>query len=296
MRRARRTALVVTAAVTGVVGAATPATASRVYGGQPATFTDPSQLVLRLSDDGARVDGIVVHLDLRCTPRSRLGRRYPMALSLTNEDAIPVTLRPGRYALAAPPVAGGRLQLALRGEARQRATNGAAVGGRFEADVVATVSDARASGTVRATQVLRLRSTGRRLGTCTLTDRWRADRRPGRIFAGRSSQDEPVVFELSQDRRRITHGHFGWFARCRPSGTYWEPHEEFGWTSFPLRRGGSFAGRFTFDDGDQRFRYRLSGRLGRRHMSGRLSVEVRERRPSQADCAAGPVTWWASTG
>ena len=291
-----RIGAVAAAALATMAAGVAPAAASRVYGGQPSSFTDPSQFVLRLSDDGARVDSVVVHLDLRCTPRSRLGRRYPVALSLDNAGGIPPALSPGRYALAAPPVDGGRVTLELRGEARLRATNGAAVGGRFAAQVSATLSASRASGSVSATQVLRLRSNGRRLGTCTLTDRWRADRRPGRIFGGRSSQDEPVVFELSRDRRRISHGHFGWFAGCRPSGAYWEPHEEFGWTSFPLRRGGGFAGRFTFDDGDQRFRYRLSGRVGERQMSGRLRVDVRERTPGRADCAAGPITWSAQTG
>jgi hypothetical protein len=289
-------AAVVTGAAATFATAVAPAPAARMYGGQPASFTDPSQLVLRVSDDGVRVEGAVLHLDLRCAPRARLGRRYPVALALANEGTLPPSLRPGRFALAAAPVANEHVALALRGEARLRATNGAAVVGRFEAQVLATVTNSRATGTVTARQVLRLRSTGRRLGTCTLTDRWRADRRPGRLFAGSSSQDEPVVFELSQDRRRITHGHFGWFARCRPGGAYWEPHEEFGWTSFPLRRGGGFAGRFTFDDGDQRFRYRLTGRLGERRMTGRLRVQVRERRPSRAGCSAGPITWSATTG
>ena len=57
------------------------------------------------------------------------------------QGAIPADLAPGRYALAAPPVDGGRVALELRGEARLRATNGAAVGGRFEAQVSATLSD-----------------------------------------------------------------------------------------------------------------------------------------------------------
>jgi hypothetical protein len=296
MSTPRRTAAVAAAAIATLIAGLTPAQASRVYGGQPTSFTDPSQFVLRLSDDGAQVDSVVVHLDLRCTPRRRLGTRYPLALSLANQGTMPATLRPGRYALAAPPVEGRRVALELRGEARLRATNGAAVGGRFLAHVDVTLSDARASGTVSARQSLRLLSTGRRLGSCTLTDRWLADRRPGRIFGGRSSQDEPVVFELSQDGRRISHGHFGWFARCRPSGAYWEPHEEFGWTSFPLRRGGTFAGRFSFDDGDQRFRYRLSGHVHERQMAGRLRVQVRERTPHNAECAAGPITWSAATG
>jgi hypothetical protein len=292
MSTQRSTAAVAAAAIATLIAGVTPAHAARVYGGQPVTFTDPSQFVLRLSDDGARVDSVVVHLDLRCTPRRRVGGRYPVALSLANQGTIPVTLRPGRYALAAQPIEAGRVALELRGEARLRATNGAAVGGRFEAQVSATLSDSRVSGTVTARQTLRLLRTGRRLGTCTLTDHWHADRRPGRIFGGRSSQDKPVVFELSRDGRRINHGHFGWFAGCRPSGAYWEPHEEFGWTSFPLRRGGAFAGRFTFDDGDQRFLYRLSGRVGQRQMSGRLRVEVRERAPQKA----GPITWSAQTG
>jgi hypothetical protein len=62
---------------------------------------------------------------------------------------------------------------------------------------------------MRARQDLRVIRTGRRLGACTLTDGWHADRRPGLVFAGHSSQDEPIVLELTRDLSRIDHGHLG---------------------------------------------------------------------------------------
>jgi hypothetical protein len=287
---------VAAAIVAAFAGSTAPAEAARMYGAQPASFEDPSHYAVGLSDDGAALETVVVHLDLRCSSRGTLPRRYPLALSLPNRGRIPGTLPRGTFALAAGPVRQGRLDAEIRGKAYLTGTNGAAIRGRFRATISATVTGSRLRGTVRASQNLEAAATGRRLGTCTLADRWQADRRPGLLFAGRSEQDEPVVFELSRDRARIDHGHVGWYARCRPSGTYWEPHEEFGLTSFRLGSDGSFAGGFSFDDGRQAFDYRLSGRVGATTMSGSLRVAVRERGPKPARCAGGTIAFSAETG
>lgn len=293
MRRERWSLAVVAATV---AGSTAPAEAGRMYGGQPTSFEDPSHLVLGLSDDGTSLETVVVHLDLRCSPRGRLPRRYPVSMSLRNQGSIPSALPRGSFVLAAGPVQQGRLDAEIQGNAYLTATNGAAVGGRFRATIAARVTGSRLSGTVRASQNLNVARTGRRLGACTLTDRWHADRRPGLLFAGQTSQDEPVVFELSRDRTKIDHGHVGWYARCRPSGSYWEPHEEFGLTFFMLGSDGDFAGGFRFDDGRQAFDYRLSGRVGPTSLSGRLRVTVRERARKTFRCTVGTVTFSAQTG
>lgn len=252
--------------------------------------------MLGLSDDGTGLETVVVHLDLRCSAGARLPRRYPISLSLRNLGVIPGGLPRRTYVLAAGPVQEDRVSAEIRGNTFLTATNGAAVGGSFRAEISATATGSRLSGTVRARQDLRVIRTGRRLGACTLTDGWHADRRPGLLFAGHSSQDEPVVFELSRDRTRIDHGHVGWYASCRPSGSHWEPHEEFGLTSFLLGPDRRFAGGFRFDDGRQAFDYRLSGRVGPASISGRLRVAVRERTPKPSRCTGGTITWSAQTG
>jgi hypothetical protein len=295
MRRPTLAAIAATT-IAALAGSTASAEAGRIYGGQPTSFEDPSHLVLGLSDDGTGLETVVVHLDLRCSARSRLPRRYPVSLSLRNLGTIPAALPRRRYVLAAGPAQGDRVTAEIRGNAFLTATNGAAVGGRFSAQITARATASRLSGTVRARQDLRVIRNGRRLGACTLTDRWHADRRPGRLFAGHSSQDEPVVFELSRDRTSIDHGHVGWYASCRPSGSYWEPHEEFGLTSFLLGADRRFAGGFRFDDGRQAFDYRLSGRVGPASMSGSLRVAVRERAPRPSRCTGGTITWSAQTG
>ena len=234
MRR-RTLAAIAATTIAALTGSTAPAEAGRIYGGQPTSFEDPSHLVLGLSDDGTGLETVVVHLDLRCSAGARLPRRYPISLSLRNLGAIPGALPRRTYVLAAGPVQEDRVSAEIRGNTFLTATNGAAVGGSFRAEISATATGSRLSGTVRARQDLRVIRTGRRLGACALTDGWHADRRPGLLFAGHSSQNEPVVFELSRDRTRIDHGHVGWYASCRPSGSYWEPHEEFGLTSFLLR-------------------------------------------------------------
>lgn len=294
--RGRWSLAVAAATVAAVAWSAPPADAGRIYGGQPTSFEDPSHLALGLSDDGGSLETVAVHLDLTCSSRGRLPRRYPISLALRNRGTIPGTLPRGTFVLAAGPVRQGRLDAEIRGNAFLTATNGAAVRGRFRATIGARATGSRVSGTVRVSQDLDVASTGRRLGSCSLTDRWHADRRPGLLYAGQSAQDEPVVFELSRDRTRIDHGHVGWYARCRPSGSYWEPHEEFGLTSFLLGSDGGFAGGFSFDDGRQAFDYRLSGRVGPTTMSGRLRVTVRERAPRPSRCTGGTIAFTAQTG
>ena len=83
---------------------------------------------------------------------------------------IPGALPRRTYVLAAEPVQEDRVTAEIRGNTFLTARNGAAVGGSFRAEISATATGSRLSGTVRARQDLRITRTGRRLGACALPD------------------------------------------------------------------------------------------------------------------------------
>ena len=79
--------------------------------------------------------------------------------------------------------------------------------------------DGSASGTYRATVELVDNDSGAPLTTCDTGDvAWTARSKRGRIFPGRTSQDQPVVLELDSGGQSIRHLRFGWFAPCVPEG------------------------------------------------------------------------------
>ena len=116
-------------------------------------------------------------------------RRRTVARDL---GAIPGALPRRTYVLAAEPVQEDRVTAEIRGNTFLTAGNGAAVGGSFRAEISATATGSRLSGTVRARQDLRITRTGRRLGACALADGWHADRR---FAGGFRSDDGRQVFD-----------------------------------------------------------------------------------------------------
>jgi hypothetical protein len=139
--------------------------------------------------------------------------------------------------------------------------------------------------------------------TCTTGRlRWTARSAPGRVYAGTTSQDMPVVVELDADRRSVRHLRFGWGAGCMPDGSgSWLLGDDL--VDFPLG-GGHFGDAFTEDlaldaGGKRTFAYQVAGSMSRRAASGRLQVQVTDgdaAGTATSTCDTGTITWSARSG
>jgi len=67
------------------------------------------------------------------------------------------------------------------------------------------------AGTYQAKIVLRDDATGAEIGTCdTGVLRWTGRSSRGRVYAGKTSQDQPMVVELDKARSTVDQVRFGW--------------------------------------------------------------------------------------
>ena len=128
--------------------------------------------------------------------------------------------------------------------------------------------------------------------------RFSATRSPGRVFAGSTSQDHPIVVRLDARRRKVADLLFGWeSSTCKPDDIYLNADESFG--DFPLA-GGHFGDAFdtgyTPDeggDGQGQLRHHRARRAhaGERHGPGQPHRDRPcgrgDRRVRQRDRAVG---------
>jgi hypothetical protein len=160
----------------------------------------------------------------------------------------------------------------------------------------------RASGTFRTT-VAFVDAAGATTARCDSGQiRWKARSARGRVYAGVSSTDHPVVVEVDRRGRSVQHLRFGWAAPCTPpeSGS-WLISEDF--TNMPLS-GGAFGLElpvdFALPDGGRRSGgYALTGRIGRGSATGTVSVRVTDSDAAGAPtstCDSGKVSWTARSG
>ena len=101
----------------------------------------------------------------------------------------------------------------------------------------------RAAGTLTATTTI-FDATGATVDTCA-TGRvsWSAKRDPGRVYGGKTGQDEPVVVRLNRQRKRVMDLIYGWqSAGCEPPG-FVRFSERL--TNFRISRRGAFVTRST---------------------------------------------------
>ena len=115
--------------------------------------------------------------------------------------------------------------------------------------------------------------------------RWKATRSPGRVYAGRTSQDQPVVARLDAKRKRVTDLLVSWdSSSCQPEGFV---HYRRGAcrTSGSRRRAASATRGMTrsrlADGSAARITYAVAGRVARRGAARgtlRIGVDVDRRR------------------
>jgi hypothetical protein len=161
-----------------------------------------------------------------------------------------------------------------------------------------------ASGTLSATVAIADLATRAPIATCqTGRLRWKATRAPGRVYGGKTSQNQPVVARVDAKRKRVTNVLVSWeSSSCQP-----EPGKvHFGesLTNFGIASTGRFADTWASsepmsDGGKVQTSYALTGRVSRRSTSGTLHFGVTWLDPAGAStqsCDSGNVTWKAATG
>jgi hypothetical protein len=141
---------------------------------------------------------------------------------------------------------------------------------------------------------------GALVDTCAVRFTFKAAAALGRVFGGVTSQDLPVVIELSKGGSSVRHMHFGWDATCKPDGLF-----EFGDTLLNLRlTNDRFGGAFAFDvnqpEGEKlRLAYTLRGTLLGTRARGTLRVRATARDAAGAvttSCDTRAITWKVASG
>jgi hypothetical protein len=160
-----------------------------------------------------------------------------------------------------------------------------------------------ASGTLSATVAIADLATRTQIATCqTGRMRWKATRSPGRVYGGKTSQNQPVVARLDAKRKRVTDLLVSWESSgCQPEGRV---HFGEGLSNFDLASTGRFgdtwdASEATSDGGKAQTSYALAGRVSRRSASGTLHFGVTWLDAAGAttqSCDSGNLTWKAATG
>ena len=287
-RALARCAAAAPAAALLLLSTAQAGAADRVYGGSTRA---QEPIVVQTSANGAKLKSMVIAWEARCGDGEYFvdtGRRPVERLTVGFDQ-------PGPNSLVMSRNANGR----FRGVQVAARDLGDGLVARFETTVTGTVGRSSAKGTLSAEVKIFSAADGSQRDTCrTGSLSWGASRRPGVIFGGATSQQEPVVVRLDAARRRVATFLFGWDSqRCEPPGGF---RIGDALTNFRIsggRFGDSFEQRFPITGGERRFTYDVRGRVQRTRASGTFSVGLSETGPDgQATCQTGRVTWSAATG
>ena len=277
--------------ITAVIGAVAvqPASAARIYGGQPKTGV-PDEVVLALNDSGTAITKLTFHLDVSC------GTDFETVDAGTTQSvgAVPDRLMAGAHYLVRGRVAAGKLSGTIVGTDRYDATTWELM----NVVLSGTASKTRAGGTMAVKFVRTDETSGAVLAQCDQTIRWSALRHPGVVYAGATSQNEPIVLELTRDRRHVSHAHVAWYAPCRAGGDWVASHDEFDLQPFALSRTGAFARTYRYNLGQGSTEIeRFAGRVGTAKAAGTFQSAVTLAGTAGDDsCSTGSVSWAVSTG
>ena len=291
LRGAASAAAIVAVAAGGLLTTSTAAAKSkpgRYFGG---STSQENPLSFALARDGKSISAAHVFIDGSCDDGDRL--RY--------SDTLRFKRGLGDYAQSGEhTLSGGRVSRSGRFRSRGTwSTDVARVTETFDGRVT---RKGNGSGTFRAT-VEFVDASGRTTATCD-SGRvgWNARSARGRVYAGVSSTNQPVVVEIDRRGRSVQHVRFGWTAPCAPPETgRWLISEDF--TGIPLEQGAfslALPAEFELEDGGHRaVRYALAGHVRRASASGTVSVQVNDTDPAgtpTATCDSGNVSWTARSG
>jgi hypothetical protein len=228
-------------------------------------------------------------------------------IALTGDQAAK-KLRTMVIAVAARCADGNYYPVATRLSAAHAKHN---AGGRFAGTVTSSVAPTTLKITLSG-RLARTRASGKLAVDVTSTDgsldchsgtvRWSATRSPGHVYAGSTSQNEPVVVKVNRKRTNVDDVLIGWETdSCTTQDFFYRQGEDF--TDFPLRAG-HFGDGFsnTFDDGSGgkvRLDYSIDGAVKRTASKGTLRVGLTNTDATGAtkmSCDSGTIAWRTTTG
>lgn len=168
-------------------------------------------------------------------------------------------------------------------------------------DLKGKLKPGKATGSLSATVKMIDPATGNTTASCQTNQNWTATRDPGIIYGGATSQGQPFVVRLNQQRKRVNDVLTTWFAKCTPDGFFRSPDHFVG---FAIKSGGAFGSAFDDDfnldaGGKSHYAYKLAGRLTSKGVKGTLQVNVAETDAAgapTATCDSGAVSFKAATG
>ena len=279
-------------AIVAVVAAGAPSPASArnaVYGGSTSAG---APIVIAADKKAKSLRSAVVSWRAACDD----GDRFPVAMPLTVAKAEP-GFRPGFRELATSRNGKGRFAGVQVG-----ALDMGDLAGLLTASYSGKLSAKRSNGKLEATITV-VDQDGNTVTTCrTGSVRWSATRSPGRVFAGSTVQDHPVVVRVDAKRRNVSNLLFGWQSgTCKPDTMFLSVNEDF--SNFPLgsgKFGDAFNMTYTPDEGGEgKVAYDITGRVAKTRASGTLRVGLTETDAAgnvTTACDSGSVSWSAVTG
>jgi hypothetical protein len=263
----------------------------RYYGGET---SQGAPFVLELARGARSVEAAGILVMNTCTASGDV----PLIARLEFDVVAPAFAPPGKHVLRP-----AKLPKSRKFRATGRATEDF---GSATAAIVESVSgkvrrNGAATGTYQA-DITVTDANGATVETCrTGTLKWTARSRRGRVYAGMTSQQMPVVLELSSQRNLVETISFGWGASCTPEGNLVLPDvlSDFRVTGGAF--GDVFQQPFDIDGGGKRtFDYDIKGRIaGKTSASGSVAVKMTETDPAgtvTTSCDAGSFTWNARSG
>jgi hypothetical protein len=166
----------------------------------------------------------------------------------------------------------------------------AVVNGRVAGPVI--TGSARVTATVKGAD-------GAVIDQCAGPSRFKARSEKGRVFAGVTSQQAPVVLEIAASGVKVKHFHIGWTAGCGEKGVF-----SFGdtVTNFSIVRGrfgDEWTGSETSQDGNRAsWQYTVAGLVttGRATGTFRFQEIVIDPEGASVECDTGTVTYRAASG
>jgi len=269
---------------------AAAAPAAAVYGGHT-TQDDP--FALRVARGGRALRSLLVRIDMACDD----GKTASWPGAATFAATAPTSPPQGRNVFGPARIArDGRFQADGLGSG----SYGPGVVGTLHETVKGRLRRGSGRGAFSATLDIVDQARGNPVTTCRSGAlRWTARSAPGRVYAGLTGQEEPVVVERSRNGRRVDRLWISYSAPCQSGGafTFGDPL-----VRFPVRRGSfgdTWSERYDRPEGAERvFEYLLTGTVGARKATGafRLRVTDTDAAGAQKDvCDTGSFAWAADS-
>ena len=267
--------------------AATPVWGGEVWQGEPIVLTSDAK--------AKRLQTIVLAVSVRCKD----GRRLWFSRELTTEQSPP-GFPPGPASLTVAKNVRGSFDVSYVA-AGWRWENESA---RMTISVNGILRRGVAMGLITTRATVFSEEDGRTLATCSgpSGQTFFAERRPGAIFGGSTTQEEPFLLRYDARRHKVQDVRFSWTGDC-DSGLIFHVGQDLIRNLRVLPTGRFTKALHSTYDGDDggkvKFDYDVAGRIGRHQATGTISPAYTEfdAAGSQLDaCMPGRLSWSARSG